>query len=435
MTSTSALFPENALQIDTASGRFSVARSNYTDPAIFQTEMAQIFAKCWLYVGHDTELAKPDQFITRSVGRRGVIFLRDRDGRVRCFLNVCPHRGAQICRLREGKARNFSCIYHGWAFENTGRAISVTELETYPPDFDKGGRNDLVPVPRFEQYRGLWFLNFDRNAVSLVEYLGKACDYIDVIVDQAEQGMHVVGGIQEYSVRANWKLLAENSTDILHVEALHPTYLDLVATNSGGQMVRGKMEGQAIDLGNGHSVVERRATYGRPIAQWISLWGDEAKAEIDQIYDRLIAKYGAERAYRMAKCARNLLIFPTLALNDIMSVTIRTFQPTAYDYMDVSVWALAPVEEVGKPALSRRLTNFLEFLGPGGFATPDDIEALESCQRAAAAAAEAPWNDLSKGFDVRSNDLVGETKDELPQRAFWRGWQAFLSGGATNGRA
>jgi p-cumate 2,3-dioxygenase alpha subunit len=118
-----------------------------------------------------------------------------------------------------------------------------------------------------------------------------------------------------------------------------------------------------------------------------------------------------------------------------MSVTIRTFQPTAYDYMDVSVWALAPVEEVGKPALSRRLTNFLEFLGPGGFATPDDIEALESCQRAAAAAAEAPWNDLSKGFDVRSNDLVGETKDELPQRAFWRGWQAFLSGGATNGRA
>jgi p-cumate 2,3-dioxygenase alpha subunit len=200
-------------------------------------------------------------------------------------------------------------------------------------------------------------------------------------------------------------------------------------------MVRGKMEGQAIDLGNGHSVVERRATYGRPIAQWISLWGDEAKAEIDQIYDRLIAKYGAERAYRMAKCARNLLIFPTLALNDIMSVTIRTFQPTAYDYMDVSVWALAPVEEVGKPALSRRLTNFLEFLGPGGFATPDDIEALESCQRAAAAAAEAPWNDLSKGFDVRSNDLVGETKDELPQRAFWRGWQAFLSGGATNGRA
>ena len=56
--------------------------------------------------------------------------------------------------------------------------------------------------------------------------------------------MHIVGGIQEYSARANWKLLAENSTDIGHVETLHSTYLDLVNTNSGGQMVRGKMEGR-----------------------------------------------------------------------------------------------------------------------------------------------------------------------------------------------
>ncbi|MGP0089801.1 MAG: aromatic ring-hydroxylating oxygenase subunit alpha [Xanthobacteraceae bacterium] len=414
------------VRVDPGTGRFSVARSSYTDPAILAAEMEKIFSKCWLYVGHDSELAKPDQFITRQVAGRGVIFLRDRDGNIRCFLNICPHRGAQICRHREGKARNFSCLYHGWTFENTGRAVSIAEPETYPKDFNTGGRNDMVPVPRFENYRGLWFLNFDRNAISLSEYLGKACDYIDVIVDQAEKGMQIISGVQEYSARANWKLLAENSTDILHVEALHPTYLDLVTTNSGGKMRRGKMEGKALDLGNGHSVVERRATYGRPIAQWISLWGEEAKAEIDAIYDRLTARFGPERAHRMAKCSRNLLIFPNLVLNDIMSITVRVFQPTAADFMDVSVWSLAPVEEIGKPALSRRLSNFLEFLGPGGFATPDDIEALESCQRAAAAAAEAPWNDLSKGFDAAGADAIGDTKDELPQRAFWRGWQARL---------
>lgn len=420
---------DTAIRIDAGAGRFSVARSNYTDPAVFAAEMESIFSKCWLYVGHDSEVAEPDRFVTRRVGGRGVILVRDRAGKMRCFLNICPHRGAQICRHRDGKARNFVCIYHGWAFENTGRTISIAEPETYAKNFNTDGRNDLVPVPRFEGYRGFWFLNFDRAAVSLADYLGPARDYIDVIVDQAEQGMHVVGGVQEYSARANWKLLAENSTDILHVETLHPTYLDLVATNSGGQMVRGKMEGKARDLGNGHSVVERRATYGRPIAQWISLWGEDAKAEIDQIYDRLTARYGAERAYRMAKCSRNLLIFPNLVLNDIMSITIRTFEPTAPDYMDVSVWSLAPIEEIGKPALSRRLSNFLEFLGPGGFATPDDIEALESCQRAAAAAAEAPWNDLSKGFNPAGDDLVGDTKDETPQRAFWRGWQGFLLAG------
>ena len=117
-----------------------------------------------------------------------------------------------------------------------------------------------MPVPRLEHYRGLWFPNYDRGAISLADYLGGACDYIDMIMDPAEEGMQIVGSAQEYSARANWKLLAENSTDILHVETLHPTYLDLVATNSGGQMKRGKMEGKALDLGRGHSVVERRAT-------------------------------------------------------------------------------------------------------------------------------------------------------------------------------
>ena len=74
-----------------------------------------------------------------------------------------------------------------------------------------------------------------------------------------------------------------------------------------------------------------------------------------RIYRRLIRSIGEERAHRMAKCARNLLIFPNLVLNDIMSITVRMFQPTAPDYMEVSVWSLAPVEEIGKPALARRL--------------------------------------------------------------------------------
>jgi p-cumate 2,3-dioxygenase alpha subunit len=242
----------------------------------------------------------------------------------------------------------------------------------------------------------------------------------------------VIGEAQEYSARANWKLLAENSVDIPHVTTLHPTYLQLVATNSQGRMKRGEMPGYSLDLGNGHTVVERIATYGRPIAQWIESWGEEARIEIDAIYQRLVAKYGQERADRMAHCARNLLIFPNLVINDIMSVTIRSFEPTGPDGMEISAWALAPAEELGTPALGRRLTNFLEFLGPGGFATPDDVEALESCQRAARVAREAPWNDLSKGLSPGGEDLRGDTMSELPLRAFWRGWQGWLNRGAAD---
>ncbi len=410
------------LRIDPDRKLFRVARSNYVDPRIFEREMEGIFSKCWLYVGHDSELKANDAFEMRRVGGRSVIFLRDRGGVVRCFLNVCPHRGAQITRHRNGQARNFTCIYHGWTFENTGKVKLVSEAETYPESFHAEG-NDLVPVPRFESYRGFWFLNFDRGAIPLEEFLGGAREYIDMVVDQSEEEMCVVDGVQEYSARANWKMLAENSTDVLHVQALHPTDLDLIRTNSGGAIVRGKLNGGGVSLGNGHSVVEREATYGRPVAQWISLWGEQAKAEIEQVYARLVRQFGTERADRMAKRSRNLLIFPNLVINDIMSVTVRTFQPLAADYMEVSVWSLAPKEEFGKPALERRLSNFFEFLGPGGFATPDDIEALESCQRAFASWREAPWNDLSKGFGAAESHPT----DELTQRSFWIEWEKWIS--------
>jgi len=420
----------DTVRIDARDRIFQVARLSYVDPELYRAELEAIFSTCWLYVGHESELAEPNDFKTRTIAGRSVIFVRGQDGKIRAFLNICPHRGAQLCRHREGNAKAFHCLYHGWSFASDGDVLHIAEAETYSAEFKASGRNNLVPVPHFDQYRGFWFLNFDPGAPTLRDYLGAACTYIDRVVDQAELGMEIVGQPQEYSMRANWKLLAENSTDILHVEALHPTYLDLMKTNSAGAIKWGKMDGASIDLGNGHAVVERVAPHGRPIAKWISLWGEETKLEIERTYARLVEKFGEDTAEKMATYSRNMLIFPNLVINDIMSITIRTFQPTAVDYMEINVWSMAPVEERGTPALERRLTNFLEFLGPAGFATPDDVEALESCHRSFANWREAPWNDLSKGFRGPDDDHVGETKDEVPQRAFWRAWQERLLNGA-----
>ena len=64
--------------------------------------------------------------------------------------------------------------------------------------------------------RGFSFVNFDDNAISLEEYLGNAKEYIDLVADQAEGGMEALKDRQEYSVRSNWKLMAENSVDLYH---------------------------------------------------------------------------------------------------------------------------------------------------------------------------------------------------------------------------
>src|SRR5690606_39082166 len=124
---------------------------------------------------------------------------------------------------------------------------------------------------------------------------------------------------------------------------------------------------------------------------------------IERIYSKLVARFGEERAHRMGRRNRNMLLFPNLVINDHVSLTLRSFEPTAPDAMDITVWALAPEEEIGdRVSVGRRLTSFIEFLGPGGFAAPDDIEALELCQRGFRNFKDAPWDDYSKGMEQQS---------------------------------
>ena len=73
------------------------------------------------------------------------------------------------------------------------------------------------------------FVNFDTNAISLEDYLGNAKEYIDLVADQSELGMEILDDPQEYSVRANWKLISENSVDLYHGMPTHKTYFDIKA--------------------------------------------------------------------------------------------------------------------------------------------------------------------------------------------------------------
>jgi p-cumate 2,3-dioxygenase alpha subunit len=125
----------------------------------------------------------------------------------------------------------------------------------------------------------------------------------------------------------------------------------------------------------------------------------------------------------MATTNRNMLIFPNLVLNDIMAVTVRTFYPDTPDKLRVNAWTLAPSEESASMR-ERRLFNFLEFLGPGGFATPDDCEALALCQRGYANLDGAGWNDVSKGYHAERPKV----DDEAQIRTFWREWNRRVAG-------
>ena len=407
---------------DYEQNRFLVPRKAFTDAALFEREYAAIFNRCWLYLGHASELPEPGSFLTRTVARRPILFNRDRSGDYHALLNACPHRGAMVCRERNGKSPAFMCMYHGWTFASDGHLMTLPGASGYPEGFKTDPQKQMVHVPRLARHGDFFFISFAADGEDLATYLADAGDYLTLVSEHSDSGMQVVGGTQEYAIRGNWKLLAENSFDGYHAACTHSTYLDYLK-NANGALGATPLAGTGYNLKHGHAVIEYSAPWGRPVANWVPLWGEEGKGEIAAIYAALEERVGPERADRIAHKNRNMVIFPNLVVNDIMAITVRTFFPTAPDYVEVNAWALAPREE-SEWLRKFRLFNFTEFLGPGGFATPDDVEAIEKCQRGYAVGGEAPFNDISKGMHREANPSFD---DEMQMRAFWTEWDKRLA--------
>ena len=268
-------------------------------------------------------------------------------GNVNVFHNSCTHRGAVVCRQDSGNSKVFQCFYHAWTFDSEGQLKGVPDRDAYAGgvNFDELG---LQRVERVESYRGFVFASFDPDIVDLRTYLGDAKDYLDLVIDGCGGSVEMVRGTNEYSFAANWKLLVENSIDGYHAESTHDTYFKYLV--SIGTDLRGGVSGRAVDLGNGHAVIEYSSPWGRPVAKWEPLFGEDSRNEIDRLRADLVARHGEQRAHTMAEVNRNLLIYPNLIINDIMAVTVRTFYPPAPDAVDVTAWELAPVNELPSPA-------------------------------------------------------------------------------------
>lgn len=417
------------VQIDRNLLRFRVDRRTYSDPQIFLRERDALFKRCWLYAVHASELVSVGDFVTRTIGGYDLILTRDRDGSVRAFFNACTHRGATICREPRGSARVLTCPYHGWVFDaQTGHLRDQATKSGYPYNFNLDGEYNLRHVPRIEAYRDFYFINYDPKAVGLEQYLAGAAEFIDLVADQSETGLEVIAGGQELYTSGNWKLFVENSYDAYHGATLHRSYFEFLDTRTSGQNMVATQRGMGFGLGNGHGVFEIELKSGRPVAQWIAPFGEEAKPKIDALKLALIMRYGAERAERIAERQRNLIVFPNLVINDNIGLSVRTVFPQGPDKLMAYVWALGTRNE--DPLLRKvRLDNYLTFVGPGGFATPDDFEAFALCQRGIEFTPPG-WSDISKGMTHDEDPLRGKADftDEAQMRGWWTQWDRMLGG-------
>jgi phenylpropionate dioxygenase-like ring-hydroxylating dioxygenase large terminal subunit len=402
---------------DPGKGKFAVHRSAFTSQGVLDRERELIFRAAWLYVGHESEIKNPGDFLTRRVAGRPVIFTRDKDGAPRVLLNTCRHRGAEVCRVQRGNARVFTCFYHGWAYDNTGRLVSVPDGDAYTPAFD---RNELsLHQPRVDSYRGFVFVNLGGQADPLVDYLDDARDLIDLLADQSTAGMRIVTGQHNYSMNANWKLLMENGIDGQHGMTVHQTYFEMMGSLGSPitLMADSRVLNTGIDLGRGHSMT-LSPVLGSPFLN------DEVRRELELRRAEHVQRLGKPYTDQMLDTTRNVNVFPNLVLIDIQfGIQIRTMWPTAPGHTEITGWQLSP-SDAPDEVHTYRMTNAMTFWGPAGLATPDDIEALEQCQRGFAAEGEVGYSDLSRGMGRPDSPGGGE----LPQRAFWRAWNERING-------
>jgi choline monooxygenase len=191
----------------------------YTDPAVLGLEQERIFRRSWQYVGRHDEIAESGSFLATRVGDVPVVLVRDDEGTLRAFLNVCRHRGSIVCE-GSGKRATLQCPYHAWTYGLDGKLVAA-------PRFSReGGGTEYEHLGLVQLSLDTWgplvFVNPDVEAAPLDEFLGAVPDRI------AAAGIDL-GSLRflkryEYEIAANWKISAENFLECYHCPVAHPGF-------------------------------------------------------------------------------------------------------------------------------------------------------------------------------------------------------------------
>jgi glycine betaine catabolism A len=247
-------------------GAHTLPREYFLSPDILAEERERIFARHWNCVGRASALARPGDFLVRSIADESLIVVRGRDGALRAFFNVCRHRGTQLCREASGRlSETIQCPYHAWTYALDGRLIGAPHMHEVA-EFDK--RDYPLHTAAVAESEGFVFVNIDEDPQPFSQWFAPVRHRLA----RFNLANLRVGHRVTYDVAANWKLVFQNYSECLHCPMVHPELSLVIPYQSGANdLIEGPFLGGYMEIcpPNDSATVTGRAC-GRAVSPELS---------------------------------------------------------------------------------------------------------------------------------------------------------------------
>jgi len=357
----------------------------YTDETVFRDEREHIGGKTWKFACHESEIAANGDYRTINHAGYPLIVSRSDDGEIRCFINSCSHRAAQVLREPSGNAQTWTCLFHHWTYDNRGHCIAIPREEGFAESGICKANSGLREL-RTAEYLGMVFVNLDDDAPSFKDYVGDALENVEDVMGGPEE--FEVFHIYRHVTNTNWKQLQEVQMELYH-EYLHFINRQVAMGAEGYHDRKWRI------YRNGHATLDPMRQKYENMKGW------------NPRLEKTLPGLGPGE-FRIVD------LFPdTCIIARATVMRIDTMVPLSPTQTLLESRGLA-IKGEGADDRRMRLKHHNQYWGPFGRNYPEDVLAPEAIMGAIKGGA-APWSLFARHEDGRS-------QDDVLVRAFYEEW-------------
>ena len=240
-------------------GAMTLPREYFVSPQRFGTEVDQVFAREWICVGHQSQVANPGDYVVRKVAGESLIIVRDRQSQVRAYYNVCRHRGTRLLEEASGHCSAIQCPYHAWSYGLDGRLVGAPHMDDVP-----GFRKEDYPLHSVHLgvWEGLIFVSLAKSPPPLLEVFAPLAGKFSNWNLPRLQSVRRI----EYDIKANWKLMFQNYSECYHCPGVHPALAKISPYDSSeNDLSEGPFLGGFMRMDKGRSLTMSGRSCAPPV--------------------------------------------------------------------------------------------------------------------------------------------------------------------------